>query len=80
MDSSSGLFRGFSFPGFSVRVFLSLRPWSATAYSPEGLFAATHHIWWAFPYPPPGDASGRRCHCTPIHGPSEDATLPGPET
>jgi len=20
--------------------------------------AAGHHIWWAFPYPPPGDADG----------------------
>jgi len=66
--SSLGFLSGFSFP---------IGHWFATAYSSEGLFAATHHIWWAFPYPPPGGACGRSGHCTPIHGLSEDTRFRG---
>jgi len=57
-----------SFPGFTVGVFLSLDHWSATTYSLKGLYASTHHIWWTFPYPPPGNASGDSGHYILFHG------------
>jgi len=39
----------------------SAAAWSATAYSLSAVLtyiACNLHIWWSFPYPPPGDAGG----------------------
>jgi len=55
----------FSFPGFFVGIFLPLGHWSAIAYSPEGLFATTHYIWWVFPICHLGTHSQRLLHPLP---------------
>ena len=50
--------------------FSSSRPWyasnrlqgSSASFGPPRVFyfPGTHHIWWAFPYPPPGEAPDGR--------------------
>ena len=53
---------------FLIKVFFS--PWyasielqgSSASFGPHRVlfFPGTRHIWWAFPYPPPGEAPDRR--------------------
>jgi len=52
-------------PGDFWSRFYSSSPWyiniklpgSSASFSPPRVFyfTGTHHIWWAFPYPPPGE-------------------------
>ena len=51
-------------------IFTSFSPWyasielqgSSASFGPPRVFyfPGTRHIWWAFPYPPPGEAPDRR--------------------